>query len=91
MNDARPDPDALLRTLKRGGEGTGAHSEATQGRLKVYLGAAPGVGKTFKMLTDAAALREAGDGAAAGAGLALGDWVVLVQASKDMTRLTELD
>ena len=60
MNDARPDPDALLRTLKRGGEGTGAHSEATQGRLKVYLGAAPGVGKTFKMLTDAAALREAG-------------------------------
>jgi two-component system sensor histidine kinase KdpD len=37
----RPDPDALLAQAKRQG----------RGRLKVYLGMAPGVGKTFEMLT----------------------------------------
>ena len=37
----RPDPDALLAHAKRQG----------RGRLKVYLGMAPGVGKTFEMLT----------------------------------------
>ena len=36
----RPDPDALLAEAKRQG----------RGRLKVYLGMAPGVGKTFEML-----------------------------------------
>ncbi len=42
MKDAlRPDPDALLAHSKRQG----------RGRLKVYLGMAPGVGKTFEMLT----------------------------------------
>ena len=50
MNDARPDPDALLRAAAREGKG----------RLKVFLGAAPGVGKTYEMLTDAAARRDAG-------------------------------
>ena len=39
---SRPDPDALLAQAKRQG----------RGRLKVYLGMAPGVGKTFEMLTD---------------------------------------
>lgn len=39
----RPDPDALLALARREG----------QGRLKVFLGAAPGVGKTFEMLTEA--------------------------------------
>jgi two-component system sensor histidine kinase KdpD len=38
----RPDPDALLADAKRQG----------RGRLKVFLGMAPGVGKTFEMLTD---------------------------------------
>jgi two-component system sensor histidine kinase KdpD len=38
---SRPDPDALLAQAKRQG----------RGRLKVYLGMAPGVGKTFEMLT----------------------------------------
>ena len=44
MNDsARPDPDALL-----------AHAQAEQrGKLKIFLGMAPGVGKTFEMLTAA--------------------------------------
>jgi two-component system sensor histidine kinase KdpD len=36
----RPDPDALLAEAKR----------ATRGRLKIFLGAAPGVGKTYAML-----------------------------------------
>ncbi|MBA3811004.1 MAG: sensor histidine kinase KdpD, partial [Caulobacteraceae bacterium] len=37
----RPDPDALLAHAKR----------QARGRLKVYLGMAPGVGKTFEMLS----------------------------------------
>ncbi|MEL0252984.1 MAG: hypothetical protein VW935_13725, partial [Novosphingobium sp.] len=41
MNPPRPDPEALLRAAKR----------ERKGRLKVFLGAAPGVGKTFEMLT----------------------------------------
>jgi len=47
----RPDPDALLASAKRQG----------RGKLKVYLGMAPGVGKTFKMLGDGK--RRQGDGA----------------------------
>ncbi|MBV9569346.1 MAG: sensor histidine kinase KdpD, partial [Hyphomicrobiales bacterium] len=39
----RPDPDALLALV---------HSE-TRGKLKVFLGAAPGVGKTYAMLSGA--------------------------------------
>ncbi|MEO7787447.1 MAG: sensor histidine kinase KdpD [Sphingomicrobium sp.] len=53
MNDSepvRPSPDALLRQARLEG----------RGRLKVYLGASPGVGKTFEMLSDAAGLRRAG-------------------------------
>jgi two-component system sensor histidine kinase KdpD len=38
----RPDPDVLLADARRQG----------RGRLKVFLGMAPGVGKTFEMLTD---------------------------------------
>lgn len=37
----RPDPDALLAQVKRQG----------RGRLKVYLGMGPGVGKTYEMLS----------------------------------------
>ncbi|MGY6283824.1 ATP-binding protein [Methylorubrum extorquens] len=39
----RPSPDALLEAARR--------EERTRGRLKVFLGAAPGVGKTYEMLT----------------------------------------
>src|SRR5476649_1829886 len=46
----RPDPDALLAEAKRQG----------RGRLKVYLGMAPGVGKTYEMLT--AGARRAAEG-----------------------------
>ena len=37
----RPSPDALLELAKKEG----------RGKLRVFLGAAPGVGKTFEMLT----------------------------------------
>ncbi|WP_225205436.1 DUF4118 domain-containing protein [Novosphingobium huizhouense] len=50
MSPARPDPDALLRAAARD----------STGRLKVFLGAAPGVGKTYEMLSDAAARRAGG-------------------------------
>jgi two-component system, OmpR family, sensor histidine kinase KdpD len=49
----RPDPDALLASLKRNEE------RGTRGRLKVFLGMCPGVGKTYAMLSAARqALRE---------------------------------
>ncbi len=48
--DGRPSPDALLNALPREG----------RGRLKIFLGAAPGVGKTFEMLTVAQARRREG-------------------------------
>lgn len=46
MNDAqpRPSPDALLRAARR----------ERRGKLKIFLGAAPGVGKTFEMLREGA-------------------------------------
>ena len=43
----RPSPDALLEQARRE---TGA-----RGRLKIFLGAAPGVGKTYEMLSSARA------------------------------------
>src|SRR3981189_3200351 len=42
-SDARPSPDALLKEAGQVG----------RGRLKVFLGAAPGVGKTYEMLVQA--------------------------------------
>lgn len=45
MSEAeRPDPDALLAQLKR------EEAEATRGKLKIFFGMSPGVGKTFAML-----------------------------------------
>lgn len=41
--DSRPSPDALLKTAGTDG----------RGRLKIFLGAAPGVGKTYEMLVQA--------------------------------------
>ena len=46
----RPPPEAFLAAARAEG----------RGRLKVFLGAAPGVGKTYEMLSDAAALRRDG-------------------------------
>jgi two-component system, OmpR family, sensor histidine kinase KdpD len=47
----RPDPESFLRAASR---------EEKRGRLKVYLGMAAGVGKTYRMLLDAHAMRERG-------------------------------
>src|SRR5260221_11563442 len=46
----RPSPEALLE----------AASRETRGRLKIFLGAAPGVGKTYEMLQTAQAKRREG-------------------------------
>ncbi len=55
-DDRRPSPDALLLQAKAEG----------RGKLKIYLGAAPGVGKTFEMLSDARKKRADGIDVAAG-------------------------
>ncbi|MDP4002987.1 sensor histidine kinase KdpD [Methylobacterium sp. NEAU K] len=56
--DTRPSPDALLAQTRRAG--------GVRGRLQIFLGAAPGVGKTYEMLTAAhARLRDGIDVVAA--------------------------
>jgi two-component system, OmpR family, sensor histidine kinase KdpD len=45
MSEAeRPDPDALLAQLKR------EETESARGKLKIFFGMSPGVGKTYAML-----------------------------------------
>ena len=48
--DHRPSADALLERIK----------ETERARLRIYIGAAPGVGKTYEMLQEAHALRARG-------------------------------
>src|SRR4051794_11104990 len=48
-DDRRPSPEALLEAVAK-----------TRGRLKIFLGAAPGVGKTYEMLSQGAARRRDG-------------------------------
>jgi two-component system, OmpR family, sensor histidine kinase KdpD len=48
--DGRPSPEALLAAAK----------QENRGRLKIFLGAAPGVGKTYEMLLAAQARRREG-------------------------------
>ena len=49
--DTRPSPDALLEKAE----------QETRGRLKIFLGAAPGVGKTYEMLLSGRARKSDGD------------------------------
>jgi len=49
----RPDPDALLKEVQR--------EEEKRGRLKIFLGYAPGVGKTYAMLNEARVLKKRGE------------------------------
>ena len=56
--DKRPSPDALLAEARREG--------GRRGRLKIFLGAAPGVGKTYEMLTTARAKKREGFDVVAG-------------------------
>src|SRR5512133_2507600 len=45
MSEAkRPDPDALLAQMKR------EEAKSTRGKLKIFFGMSPGVGKTYAML-----------------------------------------
>jgi two-component system sensor histidine kinase KdpD len=45
--EQRPSPEALLKAARR--------EEGRQGKLKIFVGAAPGVGKTYEMLQEAQA------------------------------------
>jgi two-component system sensor histidine kinase KdpD len=49
-NGNRPSPESFLAKLNQG----------EQAKLRVYIGAAPGVGKTYQMLTDAHLLKKQG-------------------------------
>src|ERR1700759_2039753 len=53
--DDRPDPDALLASVKA------EEARAGRARLKIFFGAAPGVGKTYAMLQEARRARAHGD------------------------------
>jgi two-component system sensor histidine kinase KdpD len=50
--EQRPSPEALLEAIRR--------EDRSVGRLKIFLGAAPGVGKTYEMLQSAHARLKAG-------------------------------
>src|SRR5262245_55495842 len=50
--DQRPSPEALLEAARR--------EERLAGRLKIFVGAAPGVGKTYEMLQQARARKQDG-------------------------------
>src|SRR6266851_8710635 len=50
--EKRPSPDALLKAAQR--------EDSRVGRLKIFVGAAPGVGKTYEMLQSAHAKVKAG-------------------------------
>jgi len=54
MKPERPDPDALLAHV------TAVEGKERRGKLKVFFGAAPGVGKTYAMLGAARELRKQG-------------------------------
>src|SRR6516165_5769460 len=51
-SDQRPSPEALLEAARR--------EERRSGRLKIFVGAAPGVGKTYEMLQQARARKQDG-------------------------------
>lgn len=50
LSDTRPSPDALLETAER----------ELRGKLKIFFGAAPGVGKTYEMLGSGRTQRDEG-------------------------------
>ncbi|MEH2537439.1 MULTISPECIES: sensor histidine kinase KdpD [unclassified Bradyrhizobium] len=50
--EQRPSPEALLEAARR--------EESRAGKLKIFVGAAPGVGKTYEMLQSAHARKKAG-------------------------------
>jgi two-component system, OmpR family, sensor histidine kinase KdpD len=57
-SDQRPSPEALLEAARR--------EERRSGRLKIFVGAAPGVGKTYEMLQQARVRKQDGYDVAVG-------------------------
>src|ERR1700739_582804 len=51
-SEQRPSPDALLEAARR--------EEGRVGKLRIFVGAAPGVGKTYEMLQNARARQKDG-------------------------------
>src|SRR5215472_8920034 len=51
-SEHRPSPEALLEAARR--------EESRVGKLRIFVGAAPGVGKTYEMLLQARARRRDG-------------------------------
>src|SRR4029078_958926 len=56
--DQRPSPEALLEAARR--------EERRSGKLRIFVGAAPGVGKTYEMLQQARARKQDGYGVVIG-------------------------
>src|SRR5579871_4138620 len=54
MNGKRPDPDALLNRVQM------EAAQEKRGKLKIFFGACPGVGKTYAMLEAARAKKKEG-------------------------------
>src|SRR5580704_13833709 len=52
VTDQRPSPEALLEAARR--------EEGRVGKLRIFVGAAPGVGKTYEMLLQAQARKRDG-------------------------------
>jgi two-component system sensor histidine kinase KdpD len=84
MSKQRPTPDQLLARIKE------EESLEQRGKLKIYLGAAPGVGKTYTMLRDAKALQAQGTDVVIGIIEAHGRKEIesLAQEFESVTRLT---
>ena len=60
-HDTRPDPEVLLARLKEEEQ-----EEGGRGKLRIYLGYAAGVGKTYTMLQAAHEAADSGEDVAAG-------------------------
>lgn len=61
-NHKRPDPDQLLKMIKEEEE----KKERKKGYLKIFIGYIAGVGKTYRMLSEARLLKESGHDIVAG-------------------------
>ena len=55
MEENRPDPELLLKKLRKEEE---KREKERKGKLKIFLGYAAGVGKTYAMLEAAQTLRD---------------------------------
>ena len=61
--DVRPDPQVLLEQVRKEEE---LQEESKRGKLKIFLGFAAGVGKTYTMLEAAHMMQEKGVDVAGG-------------------------